>query len=58
MQMGIGVHHAGMIAVWKALVEDLFNANRIKVLFATETLAAGKPPLMRPVCFIIYALQV
>ena len=25
----------------KAFIEDLFNANKIKVLFATETLAAG-----------------
>lgn len=35
------VHHAGLIPVWKTLIEDLFNANKIKVLFATETLAAG-----------------
>lgn len=41
LQSGVGVHHAGLIPVWKALIEDLFNANLVKVLFATETLAAG-----------------
>eukprot|EP01039_Chlorochromonas_danica_P009289 gene9289-10254_t len=41
LQSGISVHHAGLISVWKAFIEDLFNANKIKVLFATETLAAG-----------------
>lgn len=38
---GVCVHHAGLIPVLKAFIEDLFNANKIKVLFATETLAAG-----------------
>lgn len=42
LQAGVGVHHAGLIPVWKSFIEDLFNANKIKVLFATETLAAGK----------------
>ena len=41
LRAGVGVHHAGLIPVLKAFVEDLFNANKIKVLFATETLAAG-----------------
>ena len=41
LRAGVGVHHAGLITVWKAFVEDLFNANKIKILFATETLAAG-----------------
>jgi superfamily II RNA helicase len=41
LRSGVGVHHAGLIPVWKAFIEDLFNANKIKVLFATETLAAG-----------------
>ena len=42
LRAGVGVHHAGLIGVWKAFIEDLFNANKIKVLFATETLAAGE----------------
>jgi superfamily II RNA helicase len=41
LKSGVAVHHAGLIPVWKSLIEDLFNANKIKVLFATETLAAG-----------------
>lgn len=41
LQAGVAVHHAGLIPVWKEFIEDLFNANLIKVLFATETLAAG-----------------
>jgi superfamily II RNA helicase len=41
LRAGVGVHHAGLIPVWKAFIEDLFNANKVKVLFATETLAAG-----------------
>ena len=41
LRAGVGVHHAGLISVWKSFIEDLFNANKIKILFATETLAAG-----------------
>ena len=52
LRAGVGVHHAGLIPVWKAFIEDLFNANKIKVLFATETLAAGKTYLF--IYFFIY----
>ncbi|MBC8123468.1 MAG: DEAD/DEAH box helicase [Gemmatimonadaceae bacterium] len=38
---GIAVHHAGVLPAWKALVEGLFQQGLIKVVFATETLAAG-----------------
>jgi superfamily II RNA helicase len=38
---GIASHHAGMLPQWKALIERLFNAGLIKVVFSTETLAAG-----------------
>jgi superfamily II RNA helicase len=38
---GLAVHHAGLLPAWKVLVERLFQANLIKVVFATETLAAG-----------------
>lgn len=38
---GIAAHHAGILPVWKSLVEELFQAGLIKVVFATETLAAG-----------------
>ncbi|MGC1306021.1 MAG: DEAD/DEAH box helicase [Phormidesmis sp.] len=38
---GIAAHHAGILPAWKGLVEQLFQAGLIKVVFATETLAAG-----------------
>ncbi len=38
---GIAAHHAGLLPQWKAWVEELFQAGLIKVIFATETLAAG-----------------
>ena len=38
---GAAVHHAGLLPTWKVLVERLFQANLVKVVFATETLAAG-----------------
>lgn len=38
---GIAVHHAGLIPVFKEIIEMLFSKNLIKVLFATETFAVG-----------------
>ncbi|MFE4105480.1 DEAD/DEAH box helicase [Almyronema epifaneia] len=38
---GIAAHHAGILPTWKSFVEELFQAGLIKVVFATETLAAG-----------------
>ena len=38
---GIAAHHAGILPAWKSLVEELFQQGLIKVVFATETLAAG-----------------
>ncbi len=38
---GIASHHAGLLPAWKELVEELFQQGLIKVVFATETLAAG-----------------
>ncbi len=38
---GIAVHHAGVLPAWKGLIEELFQQGLIKVVFATETLAAG-----------------
>ncbi len=38
---GMSVHHAGMLPSWKAMVEKLFQRGLLKVVFATETLAAG-----------------
>ena len=39
--LGVASHHAGLLPGWKILVEKLFQKGLIKVVFATETLAAG-----------------
>ncbi len=41
LQRGIAFHHAGLLPLLKALVEELFAAGLIGVVFATETLALG-----------------
>ena len=41
LHQGMAVHHAGLLPQWKAIVEELFSKGLIKVVFATETLAAG-----------------
>ncbi|MDD3593131.1 MAG: DEAD/DEAH box helicase [Candidatus Gastranaerophilales bacterium] len=38
---GVASHHAGLLPSLKVLVEKLFQKGLIKVVFATETLAAG-----------------
>ena len=38
---GVASHHAGLLPGWKVLVERLFQQGLIKVVFSTETLAAG-----------------
>ncbi len=38
---GIAAHHAGILPVWKELVEQLFEVGLVKVVFATATLSAG-----------------
>ncbi len=38
---GVAAHHAGLLPGWKGLIEKLFQQGLIKVVFATETLAAG-----------------
>ncbi len=41
LRKGIATHHAGLLPNWKILVEKLFNEGLVKVVFSTETLAAG-----------------
>ena len=41
LEAGIAAHHAGMIPLFKEVVEELFAAGLIKVVYATETLALG-----------------
>jgi len=38
---GVAAHHAGMLPVFKEIVEELFAAGLVKVVFATETLSLG-----------------
>ncbi|GAA1490607.1 DEAD/DEAH box helicase [Brachybacterium sacelli] len=38
---GYAAHHAGMLPLLKTVVEELFAAGLMKVVFATETLALG-----------------
>jgi ATP-dependent RNA helicase HelY len=38
---GIAAHHAGMLPAFKEIVETLFAAGLVKVVFATETLSLG-----------------
>ncbi|GAA3205381.1 DEAD/DEAH box helicase [Actinocorallia longicatena] len=41
LERGLAAHHAGMLPVFKEVVEELFARNLIKAVFATETLALG-----------------
>ena len=41
LRAGVASHHAGLLPLWKNFVEELFQLGLIKVVFATETLAAG-----------------
>lgn len=38
---GIGFHHAGLLPIIKEFMENLFEQNLCKVLYATETFAVG-----------------
>ena len=40
-QKGVAIHHAGMMPVFREMVEILFGKGYIKLLFATETFAVG-----------------
>lgn len=38
---GFAAHHAGMLPLFREVVEELFTQGRIRAVFATETLALG-----------------
>lgn len=38
---GLAAHHAGMLPLFRTIVEELFSEGLLKVVFATETLALG-----------------
>ena len=41
LEMGIAAHHAGLVPPMKEVVEALFAASLVKLVFATETLSLG-----------------
>jgi ATP-dependent RNA helicase HelY len=41
LKRGVAAHHAGLIPVFKEVVEELFTKGLIRAVFATETLALG-----------------
>ncbi len=41
LSRGFAAHHAGMLPTFREIVEELFTAGRVRVVFATETLALG-----------------
>ncbi|MFM6968620.1 MAG: DEAD/DEAH box helicase [Microbacteriaceae bacterium] len=41
LMAGVAAHHAGLIPVFKEVVEHLFRRKLVKLVFATETLALG-----------------
>ena len=41
LKRGIGIHHAGILSIFREITEMLFEQKKIKILFATETLAVG-----------------
>jgi ATP-dependent RNA helicase HelY len=41
LRRGIAAHHAGLLPVFKEVVEELFTAGLVRAVFATETLALG-----------------
>lgn len=41
LEKGIGVHHSGLLPVFREMIELMFSKGYIKMLFATETFAVG-----------------
>lgn len=41
LEQGIAAHHAGVITLFRQVIERLFEMGLVKVVFATETLALG-----------------
>ncbi|MGI6449459.1 MAG: DEAD/DEAH box helicase [Desulfitobacteriia bacterium] len=48
---GIAYHHAGLLPLQKSVVEDLFLAKMIAVLYCTETFSVGINYPVKSVCF-------
>jgi ATP-dependent RNA helicase HelY len=41
LSRGFAAHHAGMLPLFREVVEELFTTGRVRAVFATETLALG-----------------
>ena len=41
LERGVAAHHAGLLPIFKEIVEELFRRKLVKVVYATETLALG-----------------
>jgi len=41
LRRGVAAHHAGLLPIFKEVVETLFQRGLVKMVFATETLALG-----------------
>ena len=51
LEKGIGIHHAGMLPIYRELMEILYERKYIKVLVCTETFAIGLNMPTRSVIF-------
>jgi superfamily II RNA helicase len=51
LEKGIGIHHAGMLPIFREIIEQLYEQKYIKVLIATETFAIGLNMPTRTVIF-------
>jgi superfamily II RNA helicase len=51
LKKGIGVHHAGMLPIFREMMEILYEQKYIAVLFATETFSIGLNMPTKTVCF-------
>lgn len=51
VNIGIGIHHGGLLPILKETIEILFGEGLIKALFATETFSMGLNMPARTVLF-------
>ena len=51
LQKGISYHHAGLLSVFREMIEILFDRGYIKLLFATETFSIGLNLKIKTVIF-------
>ena len=51
IELGVAVHHGGLLPILKEVVEILFSKGLVQVLFATETFAMGVNMPTRTVVF-------